>query len=345
MSRKLRRTKIVCTMGPATDRDNNLEKIIAAGANVVRMNFSHGTPDDHIERAERVRAIAKKLGKTVAILGDLQGPKIRVSTFKDGKIFLNVGDKFILDAELPKGEGNQEAVGLDYKTLPQDVVPGDILLLDDGRVQLKVLSTEGAKVFTEVTVGGPLSNNKGINKLGGGLSADALTEKDKADIITAARIGVDYLAVSFPRSSADLNYARELAKQAGLDAKIVAKVERAETVVDEAAMDDIILASDVIMVARGDLGVEIGDPALVGVQKKLIRRSRQLNRAVITATQMMESMISNPMPTRAEVMDVANAVLDGTDAVMLSAETAAGQYPAETVATTALPYTPAYVSD
>ena len=327
MSRRLRRTKIVTTLGPATDRDNNLEKVIAAGANVVRMNFSHGTPDDHIERAERVRSIAKKLGKTVAILGDLQGPKIRVSTFKDGKIFLNVGDKFILDAELPKGEGNQEAVGLDYKTLPQDVVPGDILLLDDGRVQLKVLSTEGAKVFTEVTVGGPLSNNKGINKLGGGLSADALTEKDKADIITAARIGVDYLAVSFPRSSADLNYARELAKQAGLDAKIVAKVERAETVVDDASMDDIILASDVIMVARGDLGVEIGDPELVGVQKKLIRRSRQLNRAVITATQMMESMISNPMPTRAEVMDVANAVLDGTDAVMLSAETAAGQYP------------------
>ena len=331
MSRRLRRTKIVCTMCPSTDRDNNLEKIIAAGANVVRMNFSHCTPDDHIERAERVRSIAKKLGKTVAILGDLQGPKIRVSTFKDGKIFLNIGDKFILDAELPKGEGTQESVGLDYKTLPQDVVPGDILLLDDGRVQLKVLSTDGAKVFTEVTVGGPLSNNKGINKLGGGLSADALTEKDKADIITAARIGVDFLAVSFPRSSADLNYARELAQQAGLNAKIVAKVERAETVATDEAMDDIILASDVIMVARGDLGVEIGDPELVGVQKKLIRRSRQLNRAVITATQMMESMISNPMPTRAEVMDVANAVLDGTDAVMLSAETAAGQYPSETV--------------
>lgn len=332
MSRRLRRTKIVCTMGPSTDRGNNLEKIIAAGANVVRMNFSHGTPEDHIGRAQRVREIAQKLGKTVAILGDLQGPKIRVSTFKDGKIFLNVGDKFVLDAELPKGEGDQGAVGLDYKTLPQDVVSGDILLLDDGRVQLKVLSTEGAKVFTEVTVGGPLSNNKGINKLGGGLSADALTEKDKADIITAARIGVDYLAVSFPRSSADLNYARQLAEEAGLKAKIVAKVERAETVMSDEAMDDIILASDVIMVARGDLGVEIGDPELVGVQKKLIRRSRQLNRVVITATQMMESMISNPMPTRAEVMDVANAVLDGTDAVMLSAETAAGQYPAETVA-------------
>ena len=332
MSRRLRRTKIVCTMGPATDRGNNLEKIIAAGANVVRMNFSHGTPEDHIGRAQKVREIAKKLGKHVAILGDLQGPKIRVSTFKEGKIFLDVGDKFVLDAELPKGEGDQHAVGLDYKTLPQDVVPGDILLLDDGRVQLKVLSIEGAKVYTEVTVGGPLSNNKGINKLGGGLSADALTEKDKADIITAARIGVDLLAVSFPRSSADINYARQLAREAGLNAKIVAKVERAETVVDEAAMDDIILASDVIMVARGDLGVEIGDPELVGVQKKLIRRSRKLNRVVITATQMMESMISNPMPTRAEVMDVANAVLDGTDAVMLSAETAAGQYPSETVA-------------
>ena len=332
MSSRLRRTKIVCTMGPATDRGNNLEKIIAAGANVVRMNFSHGTPEDHIGRAQKVREIAKKLGKHVAILGDLQGPKIRVSTFKEGKIFLDVGDKFVLDAELPKGEGDQHAVGLDYKTLPQDVVPGDILLLDDGRVQLKVLSTEGAKVYTEVTVGGPLSNNKGINKLGGGLSADALTEKDKADIITAARIGVDLLAVSFPRSSADINYARQLAREAGLNAKIVAKVERAETVVDEAAMDDIILASDVIMVARGDLGVEIGDPELVGVQKKLIRRSRKLNRVVITATQMMESMISNPMPTRAEVMDVANAVLDGTDAVMLSAETAAGQYPSETVA-------------
>ena len=335
MSRKLRRTKIVCTLGPATDRDNNLEKIITAGANVVRMNFSHGTPEDHMGRAERVREIAKKLGKHVAILGDLQGPKIRVSTFKDGKILLNIGDKFVLDASLPKGEGNQAAVGLDYKTLPEDVVPGDILLLDDGRVQLKVLSTEGDKVFTEVTVGGPLSNNKGINKLGGGLSADALTEKDKADIITAAKIGVDYLAVSFPRSSADLNYARELAEAAGLKAKIVAKVERAETVATSEAMDDIILASDVIMVARGDLGVEIGDPELVGVQKKLIRRSRQLNRVVITATQMMESMISNPMPTRAEVMDVANAVLDGTDAVMLSAETAAGQYPAETVASMA----------
>ncbi|MFD0706354.1 pyruvate kinase [Photorhabdus akhurstii] len=332
MSRRLRRTKIVTTLGPATDRDNNLEKIIAAGANVARLNFSHGTAEDHLQRASKVREIAARLGCHVAILGDLQGPKIRVSTFKEGKIFLNVGDKFLLDANLGKGEGDKEKVGIDYKGLPTDVVPGDTLLLDDGRVQLKVLEVQGMKVFTEVTVGGPLSNNKGINKLGGGLSAEALTEKDKEDIITAARIGVDYLAVSFPRTGEDLNYARRLARDAGCETQIVAKVERAESVSSDKTIDEIILASDVVMVARGDLGVEIGDPELVGVQKKLIRRARQLNRVVITATQMMESMITNPMPTRAEVMDVANAVLDGTDAVMLSAETAAGQYPAETVA-------------
>ena len=332
MSRRLRRTKIVTTLGPATDRDNNLEKIIAAGANVVRLNFSHGSPEDHLLRANKVREISAKLGKHVAILGDLQGPKIRVSTFKEGKVFLNVGDKFLLDANLSVGDGDKEKVGIDYKGLPSAVVPGDILLLDDGRVQLKVLEVQGMKVFTEVTVGGPLSNNKGINKLGGGLSAEALTDKDKADIVTAAKINVDYLAVSFPRTGEDLHYARRLARDAGCNAKIVAKVERAEAVSTDEAIDDIILASDSIMVARGDLGVEIGDPELVAVQKKLILRARQLNRTVITATQMMESMITNPMPTRAEVMDVANAVLDGTDAVMLSAETAAGQYPAETVA-------------
>ncbi|MEY6293542.1 pyruvate kinase, partial [Salmonella enterica subsp. enterica serovar Corvallis] len=252
MSRRLRRTKIVTTLGPATDRDNNLEKVIAAGANVVRMNFSHGSPEDHKMRADKVREIAAKLGRHVAILGDLQGPKIRVSTFKEGKVFLNIGDKFLLDANLGKGEGDKEKVGIDYKGLPADVVPGDILLLDDGRVQLKVLEVQGMKVFTEVTVGGPLSNNKGINKLGGGLSAEALTEKDKADIQTAALIGVDYLAVSFPRCGEDLNYARRLARDAGCDAKIVAKVERAEAVCDQNAMDDIILASDVVMVARGD---------------------------------------------------------------------------------------------
>lgn len=326
-----RRTKIVATLGPATESREVLKSVIEAGVNVVRLNFSHGTAQDHIDRATMVREISKELGVYVGILGDLQGPKIRVSTFKDGPIKLAVGDKFELNAELAKGEGTQEKVGIDYKKLPQDVNVDDILLLDDGRVQLKVLSTTDTKVFTEVTVGGPLSNNKGINRQGGGLTAPALTEKDKADILTAAKIGVDFLAVSFPRDAADMNLARSLAEAAGCDALLVSKIERAEAVNDAQVLDDIIIASDVVMVARGDLGVEIGDAALVGKQKLIIERSRKLNRAVITATQMMESMIEQPMPTRAEVMDVSNAVLDGTDAVMLSAETAAGKYPVETV--------------
>ncbi|QUM79629.1 pyruvate kinase [Moritella sp. 5] len=327
----LRRTKIVTTLGPATDRDNNLEKIILAGANMVRMNFSHGNAEDHIKRAEDVREIAKKHNKHVAILGDLQGPKIRVSKFTDGKIQLNLGDKFCLDATFDKTAGNNECVSIDYPELANDVFAGDVLLLDDGRVQLKVTDIKGQQIHTEVTVAGPLSNNKGINKQGGGLSAEALTDKDKADILTAAKIDVDFIAVSFPRNGNDINYARELVRAAGSNAKICAKVERAETVATKESMIDIILASDAIMVARGDLGVEIGDAALVGVQKSLIHLSRKYNRVVITATQMMESMINSPMPTRAEVMDVANAVLDGTDAVMLSAETAAGDFPVETV--------------
>lgn len=326
-----RRTKIVTTLGPATDRDGNLEKILRAGANMVRMNFSHGSAEDHIRRAIEVREIARRLGKHVAILGDLQGPKIRISTFKAGKVQLKVDADFILDGALPAGEGDESRVGLDYKALPQDLQVADVLLLDDGRVRLEVTAIRGSEVHTRVIVPGPLSNNKGINKLGGGLSAPALTEKDKADILTAAKMDVDYLAVSFPRNGADMADARALAKAAGLHARLVAKVERAETVASPEAMDEIILASDAVMVARGDLGVEIGDAELMGVQKRLIRRSRQLNRVVITATQMMESMISSPMPTRAEVMDVANAVLDGTDAVMLSGETAAGDYPVETV--------------
>ena len=326
-----RRTKIVATLGPATDDRAVLKNVLAAGVNVVRLNFSHGIPQDHIDRADNVRAIAKELGVYVGILGDLQGPKIRISTFKDGPIRLAVGDKFELDATLAKGEGSQQKVGIDYKKLVQDVSSEDILLLDDGRVQLRVLSTSDSSVFTEVTVGGPLSNNKGINRKGGGLTAPALTAKDKEDIILAAKIGVDFLAVSFPRDAVDMQEARSLAVAAGCGAQLVAKIERAEAVNDDDILDGIILASDVVMVARGDLGVEIGDAALVGKQKHIIARSRRLNRVVITATQMMETMIEQPMPTRAEVMDVANAVLDGTDAVMLSAETAAGKYPVETV--------------
>ncbi|USD64399.1 pyruvate kinase [Vibrio sp. SCSIO 43136] len=331
MSKRLRRTKIVATLGPATDDGDVLEQIISAGINVVRMNFSHGEPQDHVQRANRVRNIAAKHGIHVAILGDLQGPKIRVSTFKDGKVMLNHGDKFTLDADLAKGEGTQTSVGLDYPELCKDVSKNDILLLDDGRIQLEVTQVDGPRVHTKVTVGGFLSNNKGINKKGGGLSAAALTEKDKQDILTAAEIKVDYLAVSFPRNGEDMRYARRLAVDAGLNTQLVAKVERAETVATEENMDDIIEASDAVMVARGDLGVEIGDPELIGVQKQLISRARSLNKTVITATQMMESMIVNPLPTRAEVMDVANAVLDGTDAVMLSGETAVGAHPVATV--------------
>jgi pyruvate kinase len=327
----LRRTKIVTTLGPATDDPAVLEALIKAGANVVRLNFSHGVAEDHERRAKHVRDIANRIGTHVAILGDLQGPKIRISKFESGAITLDVGDVFVLDAALDKNAGTQQRVGIDYKELPQDVSEGDILLLDDGRVRLQVEDISGSQITTTVTVGGKLSNNKGINRLGGGLSAAALTEKDLEDIKTAANIGVDYLAVSFPRSSADIHEARRLLRAAEGRGLICAKIERAEAVATDAALDDIIRASDAVMVARGDLGVEIGDAQLVGKQKRIIERARQCNKVVITATQMMESMIESPMPTRAEVMDVANAVLDGTDAVMLSAETAAGKYPVATV--------------
>ncbi len=326
-----RRTKIVSTLGPATDSPEVLEKLILAGVNVVRLNFSHGSADDHRKRAESVREVSAKHGKVVAILGDLQGPKIRISRFANGPIQIEVGDKFALDSSLGRDEGNQSEVGIDYKELPNDVVPGDSLLLDDGRVVLTVDSVAGTRINTTVAVAGKLSNNKGINRQGGGLTAPALTDKDKEDIKTAVGIGVDYLAVSFPRNADDMNYARKLVREAGGLCYMVAKIERAEAVLDHEVLDNIILASDAVMVARGDLGVEIGDAELIGVQKHIISRARQLNRCVITATQMMDSMIESPMPTRAEVFDVANAVLDGTDAVMLSAETAAGKYPVETV--------------
>ncbi|MCV6588738.1 MAG: pyruvate kinase [Marinobacterium sp.] len=327
----LKRTKIVATLGPSTDKDDVLEQLLRSGVNTVRLNFSHGSADDHRQRAAAVRATARKLGISVAVLGDLQGPKIRIARFKEGPVMLSIGDHFTLDSELDSTAGNQQQVGLDYKNLPQDSAPGDLLLLDDGRVQLQVLSVEGSKVHTEVVIGGPLSNNKGINKQGGGLSAAALTNKDRRDIKTAAELDMDYVAVSFPRTADDLLEARRLLDEAGSRAEIIAKVERAETVTSAEALDEILLACDGAMVARGDLGVEIGDAELIGVQKHIIQRARELNRVVITATQMMESMIQNPMPTRAEVFDVANAILDGSDAVMLSAETAAGEHPVEVV--------------
>lgn len=330
----MRRTKIVTTLGPSTDKPGVLEELIKAGANTVRLNFSHGSAEEHKHRAQQAREIAKSLDKSIAILGDLQGPKIRIARFKDNEpIVLANNQKFILDASYDKALGNDQVVGIDYPALAKDSKPGDIYLLDDGRVKIQVEEVIDSAVHTRVIQGGVLSNNKGINKLGGGLSAAALTEKDKEDIRLAAEIGVDYIAVSFPRGPEDMIEARQLVSAAGSTAELVAKLERAEATLDHDNLDKIILASDVVMVARGDLGVEIGDPALIAVQKHIIKRARTLDRIVITATQMMESMIENPFPTRAEVFDVANAVLDGTDAIMCSAETAAGKYPIETVRT------------
>lgn len=327
----IRRTKIVATLGPASDRDGVLEAMLKAGVDVVRLNFSHGSAEDHRLRLLRVREIADRLGRSVAALGDLQGPKIRIARFEKGAVELTEGQTFVLDMAMEGDAGNNERVGCDYASLVEDVVSGDRLLLDDGRLVLDVTQVVEKQIHTTVVVGGKLSNNKGINKQGGGLSAPALTEKDKADLKLAVEIGVDYLAVSFPRSAADMQEARLLLGEAGEEIGLVAKLERAEAVADNANLDGIIEASEAVMVARGDLGVEIGDAQLVGIQKRIIKQARTLNRAVITATQMMESMIESPLPTRAEVFDVANAVLDGTDAVMLSAETAAGDFPVETI--------------
>jgi len=320
----LRRTKIVATLGPASNTPEVLEAMIKGGVDVVRLNFSHGDVNGHIELANTVKKLAKQHDKQVGILADLQGPKIRIARFKGEKVMLKEGQQFILDAELNSNDGNAHQVGIDYKQLVKDVHPNDTLLLDDGRIVLIVESVEGQRILCKVTIGGVLSNNKGINRQGGGLSAAALTDKDKADIKVAVKMKADYIAVSFPRSAEDINYARQLINDAGGKAGIIAKIERAEAI---DVIDEIINASDAVMVARGDLGVEIGDAALPPIQKKIILRARQLNRAVITATQMMESMIENAIPTRAEVFDIANAVLDGTDAVMLSGETAVGKYP------------------
>ncbi len=322
----LRKTKIVATLGPSSNSEEMLARMITAGVNVVRLNFSHGTAAEHIKRAEIVRNIALKLGRPVGVLCDLQGPKIRVGKFELGKITLKTGDLFVLDADCELGDEYQ--VGLDYKTLPQEVTEGVVLLLDDGRITMQVDRVKGNQIHCMVLSGGVLSNNKGINRQGGGLSADALTLKDREDIKTAVALEADYIAISFPKSALDVELARSLVKNAGGTASIIAKIERAEAIDN---LESIIEASDAIMVARGDLGVEVGDAAVPGLQKRMIRMARSQNKLVITATQMMESMITSPIPTRAEVSDVANAVLDGTDAVMLSAETAAGQYPLETV--------------
>ena len=330
----MRRTKIVATLGPATTTVESIEAIIRAGVDVVRLNFSHGTHEEHFARAQLVRELAQKANRVVGILCDLQGPKLRIARFKEGKIFLTNDADFILDAALAVDAGDQTRVGLGYKELVHDVKPGDELWLDDGRIVLAVTAINGSEIHTRVISGGILSNNKGLNRRGGGLSAEALTDKDREDIKAAAQMQVDFVAISFPRTAEDNHEARRLLVEAGGSAAIIAKMERAETIEDP-VQDEIILASDAIMIARGDLGVEIGDAKLPRAQKNLINRARILNRAVITATQMMETMTENPIPTRAEVFDVANAVIDGTDAVMLSGETATGKHPAKVVATMA----------
>jgi pyruvate kinase len=326
-----RRTKIVATLGPASSSPDIIEKLILAGMDVARLNFSHGEAADHRKRVELVRELAAKHGRHVAAMGDLQGPKIRIARFKAGKVVLAAGQPFTLSNEHPSDEGDESIVGIDYPSLVQDCHPGDELLLDDGRVVLMVESVDEHAVHTVVTVGGPLSNNKGINRRGGGISAASLTDKDREDILLAAELELDYVAVSFPRYGSDIEEARKLVQDAGSQAWIIAKIERAEAVADDQALDAIIKVSDGVMVARGDLGVEVGDARLVGIQKRIIQHARTHNKLVITATQMMESMVASPMPTRAEVSDVANAVLDYTDAVMLSAESASGQYPVEAV--------------
>ncbi len=324
-----RATKIVATLGPASSDPAMLEAMIRAGVNVVRLNFSHGTAQDHIDRATLVREAAQRAGREVGIMADLQGPKIRVGKFAEGKVQLVPGEKFVLDAARTE-PGDLQGVGLDYKELPRDVKPGDTLLLNDGLIVLTVDAVQGGAVHTTVKLGGELSNNKGINKQGGGLTAPALTAKDMDDIKTAMGLKADYVAVSFPKNATDMELARQLCAVAGGGHKpgLIAKIERAEAIPELA---NILKVSDGIMVARGDLAVEVGNAAVPALQKHMIRLAREMDKVVITATQMMESMIVNPVPTRAEVSDVANAVLDGTDAVMLSAETAAGKFPLETV--------------
>jgi pyruvate kinase len=327
----MRRTKIVATLGPATSSPDRIEALVRAGMDVARLNFSHGDTEDHRQRARWVREAAARQGRFVALMGDLQGPKIRIARFAEGKVMLTVGSRFTLSNRHPYEEGNAHIVGIDYPELVRDCQPGDELLLDDGRVVLRVDGVDIDDVHTTVRVGGLLSNNKGINRRGGGLSAPSLSAKDRADILVAAELQLDYVAVSFPRRGSDIDEARAWVRAAGSQAWIIAKIERAEAVADDQALDALIRASDGVMVARGDLGVEVGDAELVGIQKRIIQHARTLDKIVITATQMMESMISNPIPTRAEVSDVANAVLDYTDAVMLSAESASGQYPVEAV--------------
>ena len=321
---QIRRTKIIATLGPATDSDEVLRDVIEAGADILRINLSHGTHEDQVARAAQVRKIARELNKEVAILADLRGPKIRLEKFADGSIELQTGDVFTLDASDEPATGTQTRIGVTYKGLAGDVSAGDLLLLDDGLLTMRVLEVKATDIICEVEIGGVLGDRKGINVQGGGLSLPGIAPHDIEDIPRAAAMGADYLAVSFPRNADDMNEARRRLREAGSEARLVAKIERTEAIEN---LEEIIAATDVVLIARGDLGVEIGDAELPGLQKLITTKSLEQNRLVITATQMMQSMVESPIPTRAEVLDVANSVFDGTDAVMLSAETAVGRHP------------------
>jgi pyruvate kinase len=325
----MRRTKIIATLGPAIDSPELLVELVEAGADVIRVNFSHGNWDDYERQIAMIRTVSKQLGRHVAILGDLQGPKIRIERFRDGAVSLREGQRFVLDSSIDSEAGDEAGVSFAYDGLPGDLDAGDVLLLDDGSIVLNVDGVDGTRIDCTVTVGGSLGNNKGINRQGGGLSAPAITDKDRDDMVRAAKVGIDWLAVSFVRTSKDVKRARKFLRKHGGEAHVIAKIERAEAIDNLTAIID---ASDAVMVARGDLGVEMGWAGLAGIQKSIIRMTRGRHKVCITATQMMESMINNQMPTRAEVSDVANAVMDGTDAVMLSAETAVGEYPVKAVA-------------
>jgi len=321
---QIRRTKIVATLGPATDSPEALRALLEAGADILRINLSHGTPKEQAVRAAQVRGMATALKREVAILADLRGPKIRLEKFIDGSVTLKAGDVFTLDASSDARPGDQYGIGVTYVGLADDVSPGDLLLLDDGLLKMRVVEVQGKKIDCKVEIGGVLGDRKGINVQGGGLSLPGIAEHDIEDILRAAAMGADYLAVSFPRNAGDINEARRRLREAGSQARLVAKIERAEAITN---LEEIIVASDAVLIARGDLGAEIGDAELPGLQKRITREALEQNCVVITATQMMQSMVDSPIPTRAEVLDVANSIFDGTDAVMLSAETAVGRHP------------------
>ena len=322
-----RRTKIVATLGPASSDSKMIVKLMEAGVNVFRLNFSHGTKEVHKNNIDLIRKEAKRLGHPVGVLQDLQGPKIRVMTFEDKKVELKEGASFKLTCD-DDSPGDSSRVGVTYKNLYSDVKGGDTLLLDDGRLALEVTSVKGQTIETKVTLGGTLSNNKGINIPGADLSIPALTDKDVEDLLYGAELDVDWVAMSFVRSRDDLLLARHYLARAGSRAKLMAKIEKPSAV---SRFSEILKEVDGVMVARGDLGVEMPPETVPLIQKSLIRASVEAGKPVVTATQMLESMIQNPTPTRAEASDVANAIYDGTDAVMLSAETAVGEYPVEAV--------------